>query len=172
MQSPKRIIFTGPESSGKSFLSQLVCEKYDFFLVEEYARMYLSQYGDDYNLKDLKKIAEGQRRFEHEAVTNQSKLIVQDTDFLTIWIWYTYKYDIYPDRVYHYLENHIPDHYMLCCPDIPWERDKLRENPEDRDQIYALYKEEIQKLSVPYSIIKGSYKERTEQTFSIIEDLH
>ena len=165
-----RLVFTGPESTGKSFLTNLVAENFGFHQVDEYARMFLSQLHRDYNLEDLREIENGQKIAEQQAIARY-EVIVQDTDFLTLWIWYNYKYGLYPERVYEYLLDHRPDHYFLCYPDILWEEDPLRENPNDRDELYMLYQNEIEKLDVSYSVIKGSFVERRDSVFSILEEM-
>lgn len=166
----KTIVFTGPESSGKTFLSNYISQKFDWPLVIEYAREYLNKHGPEYDLNDLKKIEEGQQQLEKNDPPS-SDIIIQDTDFLTLWIWYTYKYNVHPDRVYNYLQRNKPHHYFLCYPDIEWEEDELRENPNDRVELYFLYKREIERLAVPYTVVKGSFKERRDQISSVIEEI-
>ncbi len=167
----KRIVFTGPESTGKSFLSNLISKEFDCLLIQEYAREYLSKLENEYVLSDLKKIEEGQQLAEAEAISSSSEWIVQDTDFLTLWIWYNYKYQMYPERVYHYLQDHLPCHYLLCYPDIPWDNDPLRENPFDREELFNVYQREIKKLKIPYTIIMGDYKVRMAKCMKIIKRL-
>ena len=45
--------------------------------------------------------------------------------------------------------------YLLCEPDIAWEEDKLRENPNNRFELFEIYKKEINKLQHNYFIISG-----------------
>ena len=44
---------------------------------------------------------------------------------------------------------------MLCNPDIAWEEDRLRENPNNRFELFEIYKKEISKLKQGYFIISG-----------------
>ena len=166
-----RLVFTGPESTGKTFLSSLMAIEYEALLVEEYARKYLSNLNRNYDLLDLKQIEQGQQQAEMNALRSEAAFIFQDTDFLTIWIWYTHKYKINPDRVYNYLQRHLPDHYLLCFPDIRWFKDPLRENPTDREELFQIYEAEINKLKVPYTIIKGDYEERNNLAYSVINGI-
>ena len=54
----------------------------------------------------------------------------------------------------------LPDLYLLCSPDIPWEFDPQRENPHDRLNFFNIYKRKIEELNVDYVIIKGTMSER------------
>ena len=44
--------------------------------------------------------------------------------------------------------------YLLCKPDIPWESDPLRENPNDRIKLFDIYKMELDNLGHKYYIVK------------------
>jgi nicotinamide riboside kinase len=52
------------------------------------------------------------------------------------------------------------DHYFLCYPDIPWEPDPLREHSEERMELFERYKNELDKMNLPYSILKGDIDAR------------
>lgn len=162
-------MFTGPESSGKTYLSNLLSKKYNFTLVEEYARIFLNDLNRPYTFKDLKEIERGQQEIEN--VVGYSDIIIQDTDFLTIWVWYQVKYNHHPERVYNYLQRHLPDFYFLCAPDIAWEYDHQRENEHDRDMLYDIYLSEIEKLKVPYVVVNGSFSERESICTRVIQEL-
>ena len=48
------------------------------------------------------------------------------------------------------LKNNLPDLYLLASPDFPWKDDSQRENPDNRDELFSVYEQEIIKLDVPY----------------------
>ena len=56
--------------------------------------------------------------------------------------------------------------YLLCKPDIKWEEDPLRENPNNRLELYKIYKEEIKRLNHDYYIVKA--KNRSTKILSEI----
>ena len=64
----KKIVFTGPECSGKSTLSKAIAKKMQLPLVEEYARQYLNSLGRNYIYSDLAQIAKGQLNAEKKAI--------------------------------------------------------------------------------------------------------
>ena len=69
------------------------------------------------------------------------------------------------------LKANLPDVYLLCDWNIPWEYDPLRENPLDRDKIFQYYLRELEDLKVPYYHISGTIAQRIQQSSSIIKKL-
>jgi nicotinamide riboside kinase len=63
------------------------------------------------------------------------------------------------------------DLHVLCAPDIPWEPDKLRENPEDRDALFLRYVETLEKMRKPYLIVEGSLDKRLKKVSKAIRQL-
>ena len=49
--------------------------------------------------------------------------------------------------------------YLLCKPDIEWEKDNLRENPKNRKGIFEIYKKELKNLNHDFFIIEGNNRE-------------
>ena len=74
----KKIVFTGPESSGKTTISQAVAKKYNLPIVEEYARKYLTKLNRQYKYEDLIEIAKGQLKSEEKKSDNE--IIICDTN--------------------------------------------------------------------------------------------
>ena len=59
--------------------------------------------------------------------------------------------------------------YILFNPDIAWEKDPQRENPNNREEIFNLYHKELKDLNHNYYIAKG--ENRDEDSIKIISDL-
>ena len=51
---PRKLILIGPESTGKTTLSVHLAKLYNFDLIEEYSREYLSKTNNSYDYEDLK----------------------------------------------------------------------------------------------------------------------
>lgn len=62
----KKVVVIGPESTGKSTLSEQLANHYQTVWVPEFARGYLETLGRAYNQDDLLRIAEGQLQLEDE----------------------------------------------------------------------------------------------------------
>jgi nicotinamide riboside kinase len=159
-----KIIVTGPESSGKTTLCKALSKHFNLPFSREYTREYLDLLNRDYNQNDLLKIAKGQLQAE-----NGIQLL--DTDLITIKIWSKYKYGDCDKWILNQIEKQKPEtrFYLLCKPDIAWEEDTLRENPNNREELFELYKKELQYLNRNYFIVEG--ENRAENSISKISSL-
>ena len=88
--------------------------------------------------------------------------MVLDTDLITIKIWSEYKFGNCDTWILDKIEEQQNEIrlYLLCKPDIPWESDPLRENPNDRMELFEIYKMELDNLEHNYYIVEG--KDRLE----------
>ncbi|MBC8265503.1 MAG: hypothetical protein H8E84_00895 [Flavobacteriales bacterium] len=59
--------------------------------------------------------------------------------------------------------------YLLCKPDIPWEAHPQRENPNDRVELFEIYKQELENLGHTYFVVKGD--ERVQEATRIMQKL-
>ena len=57
----------------------------------------------------------------------------------------------------------------MCKADIPWEGDPQRENPNDRVELFEIYKQELDNLGHNYFIVKGG--NRIENSIAKISQL-
>jgi len=159
-----KIIVTGPESSGKTTLCKALSKHFNLLFSKEYAREYLEKLNSNYNQDDLLKIAKEQLQAE-----NGMQLL--DTDLITIKIWSEYKYESCDSWILAQIEKQKSENrfYLLCNPDIPWEADQQRENPNDREELFEIYKKEIASLGHDYFIVERENK--TEHSISKISPL-
>ena len=165
-----KIAFTGPESTGKTSLSMLVAETFKGVYIPEYSRSFLEKTNGFYEEQDLVTIALGQCEALQNVLITGNHLLVSDTDMTVMKVWSQFKYGRVSTVIEQlYLEETF-DHLFLCDTDIPWEEDPLREHPESRDELFALYLEMIQAKTKNFTIVKGSLKERLMQVRQVIEE--
>ena len=157
------IVLTGPESSGKTTLAQLLAAAYDTAWVPEQARGYLTALGRDYTEADLRAIAKRQLRVREVRARRAKGYLFCDTDMLVLKIWSLVKYGRVDPFITKALRAQAPAAYLLCKPDIPWEPDPLRESAGKRDYLFDLYRSELENMSVPYLVVEGTVKERIAQ---------
>ena len=149
----------GPESTGKSTLSAYLAHRYNGMLIPEYAREYMEHLAPDYTYpyEDIVAIARQQiQQLEelHQAFSTKDTLVFFDTELIITTVWFEHKYGIVPDFVLEALHRYPMDIYLLCYPDMPWQPDPVRENPNIREYLFEWYEREIQTLNIPYYIIK------------------
>ena len=169
---PIKIIFTGPESSGKTTLAKLAAKAYNTAWHPEYSRSYLTNLNRPYEAKDLVNIAEGQLKSEQQflKLNIQKSPLFLDTSFLVIKIWSIYKYGFYNFKIEKLLYQNLPILFFLCDWQIPWEADSLREHPHERGQLYTLYKKELSQLKVPFFELKGTLEDRLKLMEKILNN--
>ena len=149
-----KIIVTGPECSGKTTLSYSLSKYFNSKLINEFARNYLTNKNNKYNVESLLEIAKNQYKLENQ----KSKTIICDTDLLTIKIWSEYKFGKCDSWILDKINTQKKEQriYLLCKPDLMWEYDPQRENEYERDEIFNLYKKELISLEHKFCVIKGN----------------
>lgn len=175
MEKLTRIVFTGPESCGKTTLSEMLSEKLQLSLVTEFARHYLEELmeqGRKYTLEDVLYMGKRQAETERLILNHTSLPIVCDTDLTVICIWLKFVFGK-QDRSY---ESEIKrlapvSHYFLCYPDLPWEPDPQREHPENRMELFEMYENLLKKLGAGYSIVRGGMDQRFDFCVGVVEGL-
>lgn len=154
-----RVGIIGPESTGKSTLSKYLASRYRGLLVEEYARTYLEERARAcgstyaYAREDVLKIAQWQVE-QLRGMDDGDTVVFFDTELIITKVWLLHKYGECPTFIEEALRNYPMDVYLLCYPDLPWQPDPVRENPNIREYLFDWYEREVQALDVPYYIIR------------------
>lgn len=148
-----RVGIIGPESTGKSTLAKYLAHRFGGVLVSEYAREYMENLAPsyEYTYKDVVAIAQHQ---VEELSSLNSDLLIFDTEMIVTKVWFQHKFGKCPEFLLQALSEYPMDVYLLCYPDMPWQPDPVRENPDIREYLFDWYEREIQALHIPYYIIK------------------
>lgn len=160
MSRTVKIAITGPESTGKSFMTEQLAKHFKAPLVSEYARDYLNMINRKYQKCDLKIIAERQIEIEKKILANLPEILFTDTELTVIKIWSEYKYNECPPWLLEKWKSQHYDLYLLMNVDFPWQNDPLREHLNARNELFSLYKEALQHKGANFSIINGLGSER------------
>jgi NadR type nicotinamide-nucleotide adenylyltransferase len=169
--SIKKVCVTGPECTGKSDLSGYLSDHFKTTWVQEYARAYLNKLNHQYQQADLTKIAHGQLRMEDEWLNESNRVMICDTNLLTIKIWSEFKFGNCDPDIIRLMDSRTYDLYLLCNIDLPWEEDPQREHPDKREQLWAIYKNEVSKTRVPFVEISGDRPQRIAKAVAAINAL-
>lgn len=165
----KKIAIVGPESTGKSTITQQLAKHYNTLWVPEYARYYCAALTEPCNLQDEINMYHGQVALEASILAIAEKnLIFCDTTFITVKIWSDEVFGETPQVVMDALPNYTYDLYLLMDIDLPWQEDPLRDFPHKRAHFMQIWHQELQSLNANYVIINGQ-EERLENAISAVE---
>ena len=171
-----KVVLFGPESTGKTTLSEQLARHYNSVWVPEYAREYLQDKWNNERKtcepKDLLPIAEGQMALENDLALKATKVLICDTDLLETKVYSEAYYLGYcdPELEKYALENQY-DLYFLTYIDIPWEKDDLRDKPDERERMFEYFKDTLEKYDRKFVILKGDKKTRLKTAVQHIDNL-
>lgn len=168
METVKKFVIIGPESTGKSTLCSQLASYYKTSWVPEYAREFLEKNGTNYSYNDLLTIAKGQIGLEESLalkLTTHDSLLFIDTDMYVMKVWCEFVFNNCHNWILNRIAESSYDGYLLCNTDLPWVKDDLREYPdvETRNRLYHYYKDLLVNQSIPWTDISGGYDERFEK---------
>ncbi|MFN6013569.1 MAG: AAA family ATPase [Flavobacteriales bacterium] len=161
----KRFAITGPESSGKTTLASALAEHYNAAWIPELARAYLTLREGRYDVTDLATIALEQ--FNRWKVHTEN-LVFCDTDMTVVKIWSEFKFGTCSPAIHSLFAQQEFEHYFLCRPDMKWEDDPLREHPEQREELFKIYLNELSGKNLPFTVLEGSLENRLSTCERII----
>lgn len=171
-----KVVLFGPESTGKTTLSQQLARHYHSVWVPEYAREYLQNKWNNERktceMKDLLPIAIGQMKLENELAQKTDTVLICDTDLLETKVYSEayYQGTCNPILETYALKNSY-DLYFLTYIDTPWEADDLRDKPNERERMFKAFETALKTYNKPYVLLKGNKKERLELAIEHIDKL-
>jgi len=171
-----RIVLFGPESTGKTTLSELLARHYNTVWVKEFARNYLQEKWNNERKtcehNDLIPIAIGQMQLENKLARKADKVLICDTDLLETKVYSEEYYGgfVEPELDKAALENQY-DLYLLTYIDTPWEADDLRDRPEQRQEMFDAFENALKKYDRPYITLKGDVKNRMDKAVNAIDKI-
>ncbi len=170
-----KIALYGPESTGKTTLAQQLADEYNTLWVREFARDYLQKKWDATQQicqpEDLLPIAIGQIQLENEALEKANEYLFCDTNLLETKVFSDTYYGYCDPIIASAAKDHNYDLVFLTDVDFPWEKDDLRDNPENRQETLAIFEQELINNKKPYIKLSGNKEERLEKAIQIIKDL-
>ncbi len=178
----KKIVILGPESTGKTTLCTTLANHFGTLWVPEYARKHLTQHGPSYTEKDLLVIAQKQIEQEDQLIQqwqqdqrdlSSRQPIFIDTDLYVMKVWSEFVFNSCDRFILQGIVDRSYDLYLLCKPDLPWEKDALREYPDQsmRERLYHHYKDALVNQECPWKEIDGMHEARLEQAIAAVDGL-
>ncbi len=121
-----KIAIVGPESTGKSTMSDYLAAHYNTIAVPEYAREYCAKLTEPCTWQDEINMFYGQLALEEKLLPQANKILICDTTFITVKIWSDEIFGKAPQEVLDELPKHPYDLYLLLNIDLPWQDEPLR----------------------------------------------
>jgi HTH-type transcriptional repressor of NAD biosynthesis genes len=171
-----KVVLFGPESTGKTTLSRHLARYYNTVWTPEFARAYLQKKWNNERKtcekKDLIPIAIGQIKMENKLAKKADKLLICDTDLLETKVYSEEFYGGFVDKKLDKAasENQY-DLYLLTYVDTPWEKDDLRDRPEQRLEMFNAFENALKKHKKNYIILKGDKETRLKTATEAIDKI-
>jgi NadR type nicotinamide-nucleotide adenylyltransferase len=178
-----KVVLYGPESTGKTILSQKLAAHYKTLYAPEYARYYLDlkrELYDPFGRKsdeicqpqDIPQIVIGQVAFEDVMIEQAPEIVFCDTNPLTTFIYNKYYFGREDEWIAQTAVNRKYDLYLLTNIDVPWVPDPPhRDRPDSREELYGLFKNELVSRQLPFAEIAGDYDVRFELSIKHVDKL-
>lgn len=161
---PRRIVVTGPESTGKTTLAQRLAALAGSEWVPEASRIYAERKGTELLVSDVAPIAREHIRLADAAAERAraggSALLVLDTDLLSTVVYARHYYDTVPPWVERAERARRGDLYLLCDIDVEWIPDGIRDRPQNRAEMFALFRDALVRRKAPFVLVRGAWDER------------
>lgn len=166
----RTICLHGPESTGKSVLSERLARHFETQWVTEYGRVHCEIYGFDLDAAGLTMIADVQRAMIDAARPACNRRLIADTDALTTAAWSLMILGHVPDTI-----PLVPgaDLYLLTDIDVPWEDDGTRYYPDDerRRRFMQACRDVLAQAGAAWVEISGPWEDRFDKAVAAIEAL-
>lgn len=169
-----KVVFYGPESTGKTTLAKTLAKQYNTQWVPEFARDYLQKKYDETGKacepSDIMSIAKGQIDLENRKAQKANEILFCDTNLLET---YVYARVYFPDKDFSKLKSialsHQYDYYFLTDIDTPWVADDLRDKAHERQEMFEVFKNHLLKYEKNFCILSGDLQKRQSKVNTILQ---
>jgi len=178
-QQPKpnciKVVFFGPESTGKSMLCERLAAHYKTTYVPEFSRIYAeaqAQKHQPLSKADVLPIAIGQMALENEKLKKAKNLLICDTDLLETKVYSEYYYDGFcPPLVKKQALLNSYALYFLTYIDTTWEADGIRDQPNNRQDLFDRFERELRTHHKTYVTLKGDFETKLQTCITHVDEL-
>ena len=165
-----KIAVIGPESTGKSVLSEQLAKYLKTVFVPEFAREYFNNKNiEGHTQEDLEAIYKKQLLLEAEAINRANKFLICDTNLISGKVWADVVFNGAPSFILENLTATDHDLHLLCDIDLPWVADSQRRNEYDRKRIMEMHLNELTRLNATFEVVSGFDNERLQNAIKAIQ---
>lgn len=169
----RRIVVTGPESTGKTTLATAVALRLGAPMLAEAARAYAEARlaeGRGLTAEDAEPIARAAIAAEDAVFAASPGLVVLDTDLVSTVLYTRHYYGPAPSWMEAEARARRGDLYLLCDVDLPWAADGVRDRPTNRPAMHALFVATLREFGCTVALVDGRGTERIERALRAIAD--
>lgn len=165
----RRISVFGPESTGKTTLTQNLARHYQTLWVPEYAREWLEPRQGQVTLDDMPTIFRAQRASQEALARQANRLLFCDTDPSATQLWSQELFGLIPTELQAQAMHY--DLTLLCDVDVPWVDDCVRYRPENRQEFHHRCKELLQSENRRVVHLRGDWSCRWQTALEAVESV-
>ena len=169
-----KIALYGPESTGKTTLAEQLAQHFQATWIPEFAREYLqNKWNSSQKIcepDDLLPIALGQMKLENDALKTTEKYLFVDTNLMCTKVFSEIYYGFCDPILDKAARKHKYDLFLLTNVDVPFEKDDLRDKPNEREMLLEKFEKALLDNKKPYILLSGNQEERLEKATFIIEE--
>lgn len=172
----KRVALMGPESVGKSTLTENLSKFYNTNFVEEYGRTVFESNGNKVTIDDFIPISIGRQDIENRNIKKSNRVIFCDTEDITT---YLFSKMFFPEK-YQKVENYFNwsfinkpkyDLYLLLKPDCDGVQDGTRQFLDSRWNHYNEIKKELISRDCKFVEIEGDWDTRLKKSIKEVNKI-
>ncbi|UVM53558.1 AAA family ATPase [Pseudomonas sp. B21-012] len=170
----KVVVLTGPESSGKSWLSSEIQAHFGGERVGEYVRHFIDEQVRDTCYADIPAIARGQLAWEDAARARQPALLILDTHLLSNMLWSRTLFGDCPAWLEQaLLARHYDLHLLLSPEAVAWHDDGQRCQPllAERMAFFNATGEWLAQHQQASQVVQGDWTQRRRAAFAAVAQL-
>jgi HTH-type transcriptional regulator, transcriptional repressor of NAD biosynthesis genes len=172
----KRIVIMGPESVGKSTLTEKLSNYYNTNFVCEWGRKICEDKGGNLSLVDFIRISKERQQLEDNLIKYSNKMIFCDTEDITTYLFSKMYYPSEYKLIEKFFKEKLKkskkyDLYILLKPDCESFQDGTRKFINDRLSHYEIIKSELESRDCNFVEIGGDWDSRFNQSVKIIDKL-
>jgi NadR type nicotinamide-nucleotide adenylyltransferase len=163
----KRLVFLGPESTGKTTISQKIAQELKTIYVPEYAKTLIDRQQGQFFEHNVRQVLTAQRQSENVLAREAGPYLLCDSDALTTLIWSETLFGKAPKEACKFAsragENTMT---FLMTPDTMWVSDSHRkvveqaENNDFRWKMFHRFETQLKTFGRPYCVVPGDFQEK------------
>jgi NadR type nicotinamide-nucleotide adenylyltransferase len=163
----RRVVVSGPESTGKTTLAERLASHLDTTWVPEYARGYLeAKYAGGpipsppCDAADIPEIARGQLAAEDAAARRANRVLLCDTDLYVTRLYAEEYFGACPQWIRDAAARRRYDLHLLLDADAAWIPDPQRDRPQRRSELLARLRLWLEADGRRHVLVSGDWEER------------